>query len=439
MRLGLAISGGGHRAAVFGLGVLLYLADVQANRDVVSISSVSGGSIANAHAGLAGYRTAGRDEFREAAGRLAAQIANRGTLFAWRGTWLFLGVLILALAAAVAIWWLPLWWVWRLVLFAVAFAAWEVLLVRRRGEVCGRAYRATVLQGAATGRLTDLGGGDVDHVLCATHLHAGEHFYLAGEFVYSFRFGWGSPADLPLHVAVQASTALPGAFPPRWIRTRRFGLAGGPAPVPALVALVDGGVYDNMAEQWLTGLDSRRNVPAGVRRPDTLIVANASASMGMLPVRQIHWPLLGELFAFTRDSSIMYDNSASIRKRDLVDRFDAIAAAPDRPGLGLPGCLLDIRSDPFAAARAFQRADDSWPERAARARAVLARRPADWEGDGEFVSSVKTTLSKLGVETSARVLHHAYTLAAMNLHLFLGMPLVDVPSRDEFVRLCRGA
>ena len=40
-----ALSGGGDRAAIFGLGVLLYLVDAAKNREVTSISSVSGGSI----------------------------------------------------------------------------------------------------------------------------------------------------------------------------------------------------------------------------------------------------------------------------------------------------------------------------------------------------------------------------------------------------------
>jgi hypothetical protein len=67
---------------------------------------------------------------------------------------------------------------------------------------------------------------------------------------------------------------------------------------------------------------------------------------------------------------------------------------------------------------------------------LLGRRPGDWQSDDEFVSSVKTTLSKLGVADSARILHHAYVLATMNLHLFLDYPLSDVPPLTEFEELC---
>ena len=44
--LGLALSGGGHRATVFGMGALLAQADPECDR-VLSISSVAGKSVAN--------------------------------------------------------------------------------------------------------------------------------------------------------------------------------------------------------------------------------------------------------------------------------------------------------------------------------------------------------------------------------------------------------
>ena len=46
-RIGVALSGGGHRASVFGAGLLLYLADAGRQGDVGIIASVSGGSITN--------------------------------------------------------------------------------------------------------------------------------------------------------------------------------------------------------------------------------------------------------------------------------------------------------------------------------------------------------------------------------------------------------
>jgi len=47
--LEVALSGGGFRAAAFGLGVLIYLAQSGLNKRTATISSVSGGSITNGY------------------------------------------------------------------------------------------------------------------------------------------------------------------------------------------------------------------------------------------------------------------------------------------------------------------------------------------------------------------------------------------------------
>ena|SRR5437868_10576163 len=82
--LAVSLSGGGHRATLFALGALMYLVDAQANADVTSIASVSGGSITNGFVGQTlNFRKTNGDEFRARVARpLATQIANSGTLFA---------------------------------------------------------------------------------------------------------------------------------------------------------------------------------------------------------------------------------------------------------------------------------------------------------------------------------------------------------------------
>jgi hypothetical protein len=169
-------SGGGHRATLFGLGVLLYLADVGANKDVVAISSVSGGSLTNAFVGLrADYPKQRPDELRNLARELASQIANRGTLFAWWGTWAYLAALIVSALGVVAIWWLPWHGLVRLGAFLLVLAVWEVVVLRARGEICGRAYAATLFRtNGERPALSAIARQDIDHVICATHLYAGE-------------------------------------------------------------------------------------------------------------------------------------------------------------------------------------------------------------------------------------------------------------------------
>lgn len=62
--LGLALSGGGHRATAFSLGVLMYLADEGLNRRVDVISSVSGGSILNAFVALLRSADGAKESYR---------------------------------------------------------------------------------------------------------------------------------------------------------------------------------------------------------------------------------------------------------------------------------------------------------------------------------------------------------------------------------------
>jgi hypothetical protein len=82
-RVGVALSGGGHRASVWAAGLLLYLADAGRNGDVGVIASVSGGSITNGVvAQQMDYRQARTDEVRDGLGPLLHHIAYTG-LFFW--------------------------------------------------------------------------------------------------------------------------------------------------------------------------------------------------------------------------------------------------------------------------------------------------------------------------------------------------------------------
>jgi predicted acylesterase/phospholipase RssA len=76
--IGIGLSGGGCRAAIFGLGVLLYLADSGVNRRVSAISSVSGGSILNGFIALQDkpFNGSTGDDFEVRAARFAELIAG---------------------------------------------------------------------------------------------------------------------------------------------------------------------------------------------------------------------------------------------------------------------------------------------------------------------------------------------------------------------------
>jgi hypothetical protein len=237
---------------------------------------------------------------------------------------------------------------------------------------------------------------------------------------------------------------MPGAFPPRWFRASRFGFQGGQNEVPHLLAVLDGGVYDNMADQWLSRLGERsrtRHAPQ-LEPIDEMIVVNSSAPMEWGSVASIGFPLWGEIAALLRSKDVLYDNTTAQRRAGLVGRFDR--AALERMVGGNPedpaGTLVMISQSPYKVPRAFAegRLAKLWPDRAERARGALARLPTtglseeQWDDATNDDSKVPTTLCKLGKESAARLLHHAYVLAGVNAHVILGWPLVDLPGRDRF-------
>jgi hypothetical protein len=429
--IGVALSGGGHRAALFGLGVLMYLHDAGKHAHVNSISSVSGGSLTNAYVGQeCCFRTSSDDQFSKIASRLAKTIAQEGTLFNSLWTWAYIVLLIISLVACCLLLGVDPHWLGGL-LFLAALVVWEQYVLGARGAVCARAFGATLFhsKGQRT-TLQCLAHDALDHVLCATELHSGEHLYFSGRFVYSFRLGRGDPSSMKLEDAVQASAAFPGGFPPRWFRTAPFNFKDGRMH-PNVMVVSDGGVYDNMAEQWIVGARSRaeRDGVPQYQQSDTLLLVNASSPIEWLPTSKMALPLIGEVISFLRVIDVLYDNTTAQRRQALVDRF--------KTKMGMQGTLVTIDQTPLTVARGVLK--DGPDERTAtRANAVLARfepAEANWNAVRETSRNVRTTLRAIGNDNSANLLYHAYAVANANLHVIMGYPLLDTPDQAIFEQL----
>ncbi len=435
-QIGVALSGGGHRASLFGLGALLYLTDAGKNKDVTSIASVSGGSLTNGFiAQNLSFSQTSPEQLRSVATGLTTRVARTGTLWAGAETKLYVALLAVVGIACLAIPFVPS-PIWLRVLLFLGLLWAFASLAGARGQVCGRAFARTLF-GATLLRDIDT---NIDHVFCATDLHAGEHVYFSGRFVCAYRFGWGEPSDLPLHSVVQASASLPGAFPPRWLPTSSHDFVDPQDPDAAnaeVMVLVDGGVYDNMGDQWGSGVRRRNerwksHFPA-LHEPDELIVVNSSAGLGWTSQSKLRMPLLGELLALLRDKDVLYDNGTSVRRRELVAAFD-LAARENRSPRGV---LVHIAQSPFTVVDAFKESQQ-WPDRAQRARGVLevlGDSREEWKAVARRTSSVKTTLSALKDRPSVELLRHAYVLAMVNCHVILGYPLLSVPDDDYFKSL----
>src|SRR3954451_3508478 len=104
--IGVALSGGGHRATVFGLGVMLALVDQGLNERVVSISSVSGGSIANGIA-MSGpdFGTVRTTEFEPHIASALSSIADRGPLLGGAAaTRTYIRMLVASVVSVAVLW-----------------------------------------------------------------------------------------------------------------------------------------------------------------------------------------------------------------------------------------------------------------------------------------------------------------------------------------------
>jgi hypothetical protein len=195
-----------------------------------------------------------------------------------------------------------------------------------------------------------------------------------------------------------------------------------------VVTLTDGGVYDNMADQWPSRVDRRAALKPelNLKVPSELVVVNSSAGLAWSWVRKLRIPFFGEVLAFMRDVNIMYDNSASLRMKGLVARFQA--------EVGPKGSLVNIEQSPFKIPRAFDTGDS--PE-AQRARAVMGKlgNADEWAQIAKENAAVATTLSKLGSEVAGRLMRHGYATAMANLHVILDYPLLDLPDEAQFEAL----
>ncbi len=392
------------------------------------------------------FRETNGTEFRQrVASPLATQIAKSGTLFASLFTKIYVAILIIGgIAAVVVPLIVPAPWYLRLLLFFVLVTLWGWFL-GARGRVCARAFRTTLF--SPNGRETTLAQikkNSLDHVICSTEFRSAEQVYFAGDFVYSYALGNGVPGTLSLARAVQASAAFPGGFPPSVLPTRDHNFTGAPSPSaggppqpPKDMVLTDGGVYDNMGDQWARGFAARvklcPDLGKGRIAPTQLVVVNASARIPWIPFRRRFLPLLGELAAFIRVNDIMYINTTNVRRQAIVDSFNPLD--PTKAS-ALPSVLVQISQSPFVVANSFAKFTGPVADRAKQVLEVLKNGPTsdEWAQIARENSVVATSLSKFGTEVTARLIYQGYVVTMCNLHVLFGE---DFPLRPDELSLER--
>jgi hypothetical protein len=447
--IGVAISGGGHRASLFGLGALLYLIDAGKGPQLGSVTSVSGGSLTNAFFGTTvDLSTIDSDAMWDKAKDFAGQIARRGTLWAAPQTYAYLLGIALLVVAAIVVSCLCPWpaialaWV-----IAVGLGGWAS---QQRSVVVASAFDTTLLKRA---KLTSM-NRSVSHVMCATDVQMGQNVFFSDRFVYSWRSGWGTPDKMRVAQAAQASAALPGAFSVVSLPLKRFGLpeervVAAKRKPPRKFKLLDGGVYDNMGSEWLLNIQDRLaegTPPPGLKTVDEAVVVNASAGDDVIDRPCVKIPFLGEIYSLLAVKDVMYRQTTAVRRRLLNVRYQI---AQDRKSIqgnprvleeALPGTTIQIDRSPFELPSRFRAVEDEFKKRAEAAVKILnqgtaADAKAYWAKEAEANRTVKTTLSRIDSARAESLIRHAYVLTMVNCHVLLDYPLHQIPAPDRFAGL----
>lgn len=300
--IGLALSGGGFRATLFGLGSLWRLNEAGLLGRLDRISSVSGGSIL---AGLLAHRWK-RLEFVEGrATNFEQEVADPLRNFCHK---------TIDIAAGI-----------------------KGILnpFKSAGEYLAQCYDEHLFHGASTRDMPDpLLAGMPLFVLYATNMQTGRSFRIRQDMLADWMLGMARGASIPLAQAIAASSAFPPVFSPVIIETPPASWSEG-AHIQNLdrlrsrIVLTDGGVYDNMGLETMVG------------KVDLVLVSDAGAPFE-IEVEPSETPLqLGRV----RD--ILIDQTRALRKRWLIEDF--IAGRRHGAYWGLDTRIGDY-ADPAAAA-----------------------------------------------------------------------------------------
>jgi hypothetical protein len=209
------------------------------------------------------------------------------------------------------------------------------------------------------------------------------------------------------------------------------------------VVLVDGGVYDNMADEWEYGFTSRKKawpelLHAQAEPASLLVVANASGGWNDLkPIGGGRLRL--ELAGVMRSKDVQYDVSTAHRRRALAALFR------DDDAKTFDGVFAQISASPYEITEQFGTRPNWTPDDRSR-RADEARRYLDglgytpdwWKTLVRTTSGVPTTLARLGRDTTAALLEHGYMLTLINLYVLHGLGELSPVDRPRFARLAGG-
>lgn len=279
--IGIALSGGGSRAANFSAAVLFELDDkLQVLDKTTAISSVSGSSLPAAYYGLYG-----RNESRWVPDEVRKQLKKN-----FEAPW-------------IAQWFLP----WNAALY------WTSNF--NRSDLMKEVLDSNLFHGST---FASMGSGRPHILINSTSLSRGEHFIFSEE---KFGSRLNSRIDTyPVANAVMASSAFPGAFHDMTLYD--FSGSQGAQGEEEYAHVIDGGSFDNLG--LITLLDMVDQVQNVSKKSSQCFLIIVDAYPYPIKPRHIHDADTRKFIDYFIDSNIVASSDAllTVRRSDLLDQVN---------------------------------------------------------------------------------------------------------------------
>jgi NTE family protein len=337
--IGLALSGGGFRVALFHVGALWRLNELGVLRQLSRISSVSGGSITSGRLAMVWTRLDFRDgvarRFDEEVVRPLRDFTSR-TID------------------------------WRAVIYGV-------LSPRSIAETLANLYDRYLFGGTSLQDLADDAPGTVPQfVFNASNLQSGSLWRFSKAYAADYQVGVIPNPRLRLATAVAASSAFPPMLSPLALNVRPGDFLPGSGmslempPYTSRVVLTDGGVYDNLGVETIW------------KRFRTVLVSDAGAALNPQPAPKTDW-----IRMMVRVMELMDNQVRAVRVRQMMAAFEAPNADAEVSRDGAFWAIhVDIAryglSDALACPYASTVALAQMPTRLAALPAVTQERLINW-------------------------------------------------------------
>lgn len=330
--LGLALSGGGFRATLFGLGSLWRLNDAGLLGHIDRVTSVSGGSIV---AGVLAQRWKDLTFSAGKATNFVEIVADPVRNFCQHNIDVGTGLKGL------------------------------ITPFKSAGDFLADTYEDHLVGKTRMCDLPVAGPGNPRFIFYATNIQTGRSFRFRQDMLADYMLGTSTHTDVKLAFAIAASSAFPPVFSCIKLRMDPSTFSKG-AAIPGIenlrreVVLGDGGIYDNM------GLESL------VDNADIVLVSDAGAPMEI--DSDPHGDYVRQMW---RVRDILIEQTRALRKRWLIEEFKSERKHGSYWGIGTSIESYEDFDSPFKDTEASN-ALVSVPTRLARFDAPIPSRLVNW-------------------------------------------------------------